>query len=448
MASRLPARRELIAAVATPPGRGGVGVVRVSGDATDLAPLIDALLARPLRPRHAHYGAFYDGAGGVLDTGIALWFPAPHSFTGESVLELQGHGGPVVLDLVLRRCLALGARPARPGEFSERAFLNGKIDLAQAEAVADLIDAASEDAARAAVASLSGVFSTRVRALVDELVQLRALVEATLDFPDEEIDFLQSARAVERLAALDGALADVQAAARQGALLRDGLKIVLIGQPNVGKSSLLNALAGYEAAIVTDIPGTTRDTVRESIRIEGVPVEVIDTAGLRETEDAVEKLGIARSWAAAEQAQVGLLLVDAQHGVGGAEMAILDRLRHLAMLTVHNKIDLSGELPRVDGSEVWLSARTGAGIDLLRAQIARLAGVAPAGGGVFMARARHLAALEAAARHIRAAHHHVGALELFAEELRLAQVALASITGEFSADDLLGRIFGEFCIGK
>jgi tRNA modification GTPase len=437
---------DAIAAIATAPGRGGVGVVRVS--AGDVAAFAEGLLGRVPPPRHATYARFLAADGSTLDEGIALRFVAPHSFTGEDVLELQGHGGPVVLNLVLERCLELGARLAEPGEFSRRAFLNGKLDLAQAEAVADLIDAASTEAARAALGSLSGAFSARVTELVDGLTALRTLVEATLDFPDEEIDFLQAADAFGRLDALDASLAAVRAQARQGALLREGLTVVLIGQPNVGKSSLLNQLAGFEAAIVTEIAGTTRDTVREAIQIRGVPLHVIDTAGLRDTQDPVERLGIERTWAAVEKADVALLLVDAAHGLGAAEQAILARLPPVARLTVHNKIDVAGEAPRLRGDEVWLSARSGAGVDLLRDRLLEAAGWQAAGEGAFMARARHLDALARAARHIAAARGATSQLELFAEELRLAQAALAEITGEFTADDLLGEIFGSFCIGK
>ncbi|MBT9541090.1 tRNA uridine-5-carboxymethylaminomethyl(34) synthesis GTPase MnmE [Thiobacillus sp.] len=437
---------DLIAAIATAPGRGGVGVVRVSGP--DVAPLARAILGRVPAPRHATFTAFFDADGSTLDEGIALLFAAPHSFTGENVLELQGHGGPVVLNLILQRCLQLGARLAGPGEFTRRAYLNGKLDLAQAEAVADLIDAASTEAARSAVRSLSGAFSARVHELLEGLTRLRMLVEATLDFPEEEIDFLQQADAFGRLDRIEAALAAVRAQARQGALLREGLTVVLIGQPNVGKSSLLNQLAGFEAAIVTDVAGTTRDTVKEAIQIEGVPLHVIDTAGLRETDDAVEKIGIARTWAALDNADVALLLVDAAHGVGADEHAILARLPAVARLTIHNKIDASDEPPRAVGDEIWLSAKTGAGVELLRKKLLAAAGWQTAGEGAFMARARHLDALSRAATHVAAARAAVAQLELFAEELRLAQVALADITGEFTADDLLGEIFSKFCIGK
>jgi tRNA modification GTPase len=441
-----PPRPELIAAIATAPGRGGVGVVRVSG--AEMAPLAAAILGRVPEPRRATFARFLDGDGEVLDEGIALYFAAPHSFTGEHVLELQGHGGPVVLNLILQRCIELGARLAEPGEFSRRAFLNGKLDLAQAEAVADLIDAASTEAARSAVRSLSGAFSARIAELVEALTRLRMLVEATLDFPEEEIDFLRDADAFGRLDAIDTRLQAVRSQARQGALLREGLTVVLIGQPNVGKSSLMNQLAGFEAAIVTEIAGTTRDTVREAIQIEGVPLHLIDTAGLRDTADLVENLGIARTWAAVEKADVALLLVDAAHGVGPREAAILQRLPGVARLTLHNKIDVTLDVPRAVGDEVWLSAKTGAGVELLRKKLLEAAGWQAAGEGAFMARARHLDALGRAGGHLATARASAAQLELFAEELRLAQAALSEITGEFTADDLLGEIFSKFCIGK
>lgn len=446
MTRSAPLPADLIAAIATAPGRGGVGVVRVSG--ADVVPLATAILGRVPTPRHATLARFLDAAGATLDEGIALMFTAPHSFTGENVLELQGHGGPVVLNLVLQRCLELGAQLAAPGEFTRRAYLNGKLDLAQAEAVADLIDAASTEAARSAVRSLSGAFSARVNELLESLTRLRLLVEATLDFPDEEIDFLRDADAFGRLDRIEAALAAVRAQARQGALLREGLTVVLIGQPNVGKSSLLNQLAGFEAAIVTEIAGTTRDTVREAIQIQGVPLHIVDTAGLRETDDAVEKIGIARTWAALENADVALLLVDAAHGLGEHEAAILARLPAVARLTIHNKIDAMNEAPREAGDEIWLSAKTGAGVELLREKLLAAAGWQAAGEGAFMARARHLDALGRAAQHVAMARGTAAQLELFAEELRLAQAALSEITGEFTADDLLGEIFSHFCIGK
>jgi len=446
VAKPLPPKPDLIAAIATAPGRGGVGVVRVSG--ADVAPLAIAVLGRVPEARHATFARFIDGCGGVIDEGIALYFAAPHSFTGEHVLELQGHGGPAVLDLILQRCVELGARLAGPGEFTRRAYLNGKLDLAQAEAVADLIDAASGEAARSAMRSLSGAFSARIAELVEALTRLRMLVEATLDFPEEEIDFLQQADAFGRLDRIDASLAAVRAQAKQGALLREGLTVVPIGQPNVGKSSLLNQLAGFEAAIVTEIAGTTRDTVREAIQIRGVPLHIVDTAGLRDTDDPVEQLGIARTWAAVEKADVALLLVDAAHGLGEREAAILARLPAVARLTIHNKIDVSAEAPRAAGDEIWLSAKTGAGVELLRGKLLEAAGWQSAGEGAFMARARHLDALARGAAHLAAARQAATQLELFAEELRLAQAALSDITGEFTADDLLGEIFSKFCIGK
>lgn len=435
-----------IAAIATAPGRGGIGVVRVSGP--DLAVFIQGLVGRALKPRHAHHARFLDAQGQPLDDGIALWFPAPHSFTGEHVLELQGHGGPFVLQAVLERCLELGARLADPGEFSRRAFLNGKLDLAQAEAVADLIDAGSRQAARSALRALDGEFSRRVTQLKDGLVRLRMLVEATLDFPEEEIDFLDKADAWGRLKEISEHLKSVLASTRQGVILRDGLNVVLIGQPNVGKSSLLNQLAGFEAAIVTEVAGTTRDTLREAIQIEGVPLHIIDTAGLRETEDPVERLGIERTWAAVDRADMALLLVDAQHGVGAQEAAILERLPAIPVLTVHNKIDQTGESPRCVNDEIWLSAKQGLGLDLLRGRLLALAGWQQSGEGLYTARTRHLDALNRAGTHLEAARQAGQQLEFFAEELRLAQEALGEITGEFTADDLLGVIFGQFCIGK
>ncbi|OZA30250.1 MAG: tRNA uridine-5-carboxymethylaminomethyl(34) synthesis GTPase MnmE [Hydrogenophilales bacterium 17-61-9] len=437
---------DLIAGIATAPGRGGVGVVRVSG--ADVETLARAMLGRVPEARHATFTRFLDGDGEVLDEGIALRFVAPHSFTGEQVLELQGHGGPAVLNLILQRCVELGARLAGPGEFTRRAYLNGKLDLAQAEAVADVIDAASGEAARSAVRSLSGAFSARIAELVEALTRLRMLVEATLDFPEEEIDFLQQADAFGRLDKIDASLQAVRAQARQGALLREGLSVVLIGQPNVGKSSLLNQLAGFEAAIVTEIAGTTRDTVREVIQIQGVPLHIIDTAGLRDTDDAVEKIGIARTWAAVEKADVALLLVDAAHGLGTSEATILQRLPGVTRLTIHNKIDVTAEAPRAVGNELWLSAKTGVGVELLRDKLLESAGWQAAGEGAFMARARHLDALSRAAGHLVDARASAAQLELFAEELRLAQAALSEITGEFTADDLLGEIFSKFCIGK
>ncbi len=440
-------RNDTIAAIATAPGRGGIGVVRVSGPGA--GGIAQAILGRLPQARHAVLSDFKDGAGTLIDQGIALFFPGPRSFTGEDVLELQGHGGPAVLKLLLARCLELGARLAEPGEFTRRAFLNDKLDLAQAESVADLIDAATTQAAKSAMRSLHGDFSREVRALVDGLIQLRMLVEATLDFPEEEIDFLEAAHARAKLAALAAQVEAVLARARLGSLLREGLQVVLIGQPNVGKSSLLNRLAGEEVAIVTPVAGTTRDTVREEIQIEGIPLHIIDTAGLRETSDEVEKIGIARTWAAVEKANLALVVIDAAKGLAPEDKAILHRLPHdLPVLRVFNKIDLVGEAPRVDDAGVHLSAKSGAGLELLHDRLLQLAGWQQAGEDVYMARERHVRALLEARARLDAAAGRWQQLELLAEELKLAQDALNTITGEFSSDDLLGEIFCRFCIGK
>ncbi len=453
---------DTIVAVATAPGRGGVGVVRVSGP---LAPVIaEGVLGVLPKPRLATHRVFRDADGQPLDDGIALWFPSPHSFTGEDVLELQGHGGPVVLDRVVRACLALGARLARPGEFSERAFLNDKVDLAQAEAIADLIEAGSEAAAKAALASLQGAFSHEVHDLTEKLIALRIYIEAALDFPEEEIDFLADQGLLTRLDDLLGQAARVRAAAHQGALLREGLHVVILGQPNAGKSSLLNALCGHEVAIVTDIPGTTRDVLRQHLSIDGLPLHLVDTAGLRQSADVVEQEGIRRAWAEVERADRVLLVVDDRQGMAPEDAAILARLpERLAFTLVRNKIDLSGrpagecliedwaEAPGHRVTELALSARTGQGLDLLRDHLKACLGYQPGEGGVYLARRRHLEALEQAEHHIRAAQAnllHARAGELAAEELRYAQERLGEITGQFSADDLLGRIFSSFCIGK
>ncbi len=444
---------DTIAAIATPPGRGGVGIVRVSGPrAREIA---GHMLGRVPEVRRAEFLPFRGDGGEVLDQGIALFFEAPHSFTGEDVLELQGHGGPVVLDRILQTALRLGARPARPGEFAERAFLNDKIDLAQAESIADLIEAGSEQAARCAMQSLQGVFSDWVHATVEALTELRMYVESAIDFPEEEIDFLAESGIGERLQALLDDFDRVTRAARQGQLLREGMRIVLAGQPNTGKSSLLNALAGRESAIVTDIPGTTRDVLREEIHIDGLPLHIIDTAGLRESEDAVEREGIRRTWQAIAEADCILLLMDDRAGFTAAEREILDRLpAGPRVLQVRNKIDLSGAEPgRVEtetGEVLRLSARTGAGLEALRDALKVQVGYQGASEGMFMARRRHLEALARARGHVEAAMEQFGlrAGELLAEELRLAQQALGEITGEVTADDLLGRIFSSFCIGK
>ena len=445
---------ETIAALATPAGRGGVGIVRVSGG--DLAAfaknLTERRLGDQLRPRQAHLVTFRDGEGDAIDQGIALYFPGPNSFTGEDVLELQGHGSPVVMRLLLARCLELGARLARPGEFSERAFLNGRMDLAQAEAVADLIDAATTSAAKSAMRSLQGDFSRAIAELADELIALRTLTEATLDFPDEEVDFLNAADAFSRLDRVAAHLETVLARARRGNLLRGGLHVVLIGQPNVGKSSLLNRLAGDELAIVTAIAGTTRDALKSSIQIHGIPLHVIDTAGLRETDDEVERLGIERTWREVERADLAVLLIDADHGLRAEDEAILARLPSgMKRLTVINKIDLVGTPPSREtsaaGTNVRLSAKHGLGIELLEQELLAHAGWQD-DEDVFIARQRHLDALGRARAHLDAARQRVTQLELFAEEIRLAHRALQEITGQYSSDDLLGAIFSTFCIGK
>ncbi len=441
---------ETIAAIATAPGRGGIGVIRISGQG--LLTFAQALGASQPVARQATLTGFNAADGSLIDSGLLIYFPAPHSFTGEDVLELQGHGGTVVMQMLLARCLDLGARLAEPGEFTRRAYLNGKIDLAQAEAVVDLIDAATSSAARSAVRSLQGEFSKEVNALLEQLIELRALVEATLDFPDDEVDFLEAADAFARLECLQQRLASVFDRARQGRLLQGGLHVVLAGLPNVGKSSLLNRLTGDDLAIVTPVAGTTRDVVRSTLQVEGIPLHLIDTAGLRESEDEVEKIGIERTWSEIERADVVVLLVDARSGLGDAERAILARLpAHLARITVFNKIDLTGSPPELHdetgGVSVSLSAKHGEGVDLLRQALLRIAGWHPVE-DVFIARERHLRALAESREHLTAAQAQLPQLELFAEELRLAQIALDSITGRFSADDLLGEIFGRFCIGK
>jgi tRNA modification GTPase len=451
-------RRALpIVAIATAPGRGAVGIVRATGP--DLQPLVQALCGRPLAPRMATLLPFRAADGGVIDQGLALYFPAPHSYTGEDVLELQAHGGPVLLQMLLARCLqaglAIDLRLAEPGEFTQRAFLNGKLDLAQAEAVADLIDASTEAAARSAGRSLSGVFSQRVQALRERIVRLRMLVEATLDFPEEDIDFLQQAGARGQLRDITTALDALLDGAQQGALLREGIRVVLAGQPNVGKSSLLNALAGAELAIVTPIPGTTRDRVSQTIQIEGVPLHVIDTAGLRnQTDDEVERIGIARSWESIADADSVLFLHDltrrGQADYEAAEAQIAAQLPASAkLLHVHTKCDLVVAGP---AEGISLSARTGAGLQALRQALLQRAGWHTVPEGLFIARARHVQALQRTREHLERAwalgDERAAPLELLAEELRLAHDALGEITGQFSADDLLGEIFSRFCIGK
>jgi tRNA modification GTPase len=470
----LSASTQAIVAIATAPGRGAVGIVRVSG--RGLSGFVQALLGRSVTPRQATYLPFLDADGSPIDHGLAIHFVAPHSYTGEDVLELQAHGGPVVLQLLMARCLAVaaqadpitqlpllpGLRPARPGEFTERAFMNDKMDLAQAEAVADLIDASTEAAARSASRSLAGAFSHEVHTLRDALIHLRMLVEATLDFPEEEIDFLKKADAQGQLTRLVQQLARVRAQAQQGALLRQGLSVVIAGQPNAGKSSLLNALAGVELAIVTPIAGTTRDVVQQTIQIEGVPVHVIDTAGLRDSPevDVVEQIGIERAWDQIRQADAVLFLHDLtrcdQAAYQADDAAIAAALPEgVAVLHVGSKrdqVDAAVAQQRLPASALALSAKSGEGLAELRQRLLQMAGWQPASEGVFMARERHLQALARVDGHLTQAQQWLGAqaehLDLLAEELRLAQHALGEITGEFTADDLLGEIFSRFCIGK
>lgn len=443
--------QETIAAIATAPGSGGIGVVRISGPRSrDIA---DAIVGQCPAPRHAAYLPFRDAGDQLIDRGIVIYFPAPHSYTGEDVLELQAHGGPALMQILLARCLALGARQAEPGEFTRRAYLNDKLDLAQAEAVADVIEAATAEAARSAVRSLAGEFSQHIHFLRDKLINLRMYVEACLDFPEEDIDFIHQGDVAGKLQGIVAELKSVFSGARQGNLLREGIQVVLVGQPNVGKSSLMNQLAGEEVAIVTSIAGTTRDTIRSAIQINGVPLHVIDTAGLRETIDEVELQGIARTWRALENAHVALLLVDVAHGITEAEKSILARLRKdLPKLWIHNKTDLTseavGKVIRDGEPHLYLSAKTGAGMNVLREELLAIAGWQPGGEGVFMARARHLEALKQVAEHLSSAGRCMSQPELLAEELRLAQESLNTITGEFTPDDLLGEIFSRFCIGK
>jgi tRNA modification GTPase len=439
---------DTIAAIATPPGRGGIGVVRISGPAA--REIAQGVTGSVPVARHAQLARFSAAHGAFIDEGLALFFPAPHSYTGEDVLELQGHGGPIVMQQLLRRCVELGARVADPGEFTRRAFLNDRLDLAQAESVADLIDASSVEAARSAARSLAGDFSRRIHALIGALVELRVHVEACIDFPEEEIDPADRVGQAAKLAAIAAALRALLDEARQGAVLREGLSVVLIGRPNVGKSSLLNRLAGDEVAIVTAIAGTTRDYVRATIALEGVPIHLIDTAGLRTAADEIERIGIERTWKAVEGAGAALFITEGDAQPNAEELAHLARLPpEMPVARVVNKIDLTGAKAGPDGPGLLrVSAKTGAGIDALRAWLLDAAGWKPHGEGLFMARARHLLALEAAGRHLSAATHSFQAFELMAEELRLAQNSLARITGEVTADDLLGEIFSRFCVGK
>ncbi|TNG95811.1 tRNA uridine-5-carboxymethylaminomethyl(34) synthesis GTPase MnmE [Pasteurellaceae bacterium USgator11] len=451
--------KETIVAQATAPGRGGIGILRISGPSA--VAVAEAVLGKCPKPRIADYLPFKDSDGTILDQGIALYFKAPHSFTGEDVLELQGHGGQVVLDLLLKRILQLdGIRIARPGEFSEQAFLNDKLDLAQAEAIADLIDASSEQAARSALKSLQGEFSNKVNQLVDAVIYLRTYVEASIDFPDEEIDFLADGIIEKRLNDIIQQLAKVQSEAKQGSLLREGMKVVIAGRPNAGKSSLLNALAGREAAIVTDIAGTTRDVLREHIHIDGMPLHIIDTAGLREATDEVERIGIDRAWMEIEQADHVLLMIDSTttqelnpHKIWAE---FIERLPTSMPITViRNKADLSREAEGIEQHDgyttIRLSAKTKGGIELLRDHLKQSMGYQTVTEGGFLARRRHLEALQVASEHLQSGHiqltqFHAG--ELLAEELRMVQDALSEITGQFTSDDLLSNIFSSFCIGK
>lgn len=450
---------DTIVAQATPPGRGGVGILRISGPKAAL--VAETVLGKLPKPRYADYLPFRDVEGSVLDQGIALYFPGPNSFTGEDVLELQGHGGPVILDLLLGRILTIdGIRIANPGEFSERAFLNDKLDLAQAEAIADLIDASSEQAARSAMNSLQGAFSSHIHQLVEALTHLRIYVEAAIDFPDEEIDFLSDGKIEAKLNEVVADLEQVRSQARQGSLLREGMKVVIAGRPNAGKSSLLNALAGREAAIVTDIAGTTRDVLREHIHIDGMPLHIIDTAGLREASDEVERIGIERAWKEIEQADHVLFMVDSTTTDATEPQEIwpefMARLPdELPVTVIRNKADMTGEpVEFIDNTRyplIRLSAREENGIDLLRDHLKEAVGFNSNTEGGFLARSRHLQALNAAAVHLEQGYDQLvnaRSGELLAEELRLAQLELSEITGEFTSDDLLGRIFSSFCIGK
>lgn len=449
---------DTIAAIATPPGKGGVGIIRVSGPKAEA--IAQAILQRVPEPRFAHYGAFYESDGDVLDQGIALFFPGPNSFTGEDVLELQGHGGPVILDCLLKRVLSLGARLANPGEFSERAFLNDKLDLAQAEAIADLIDASSEQAARNAMHSLQGAFSKHIHDLVEAVIQLRIYVEAAIDFPEEEIDFLSDGKVAGDLVQIIRQLKSVKQQARQGTLIREGMSVVIAGKPNAGKSSLLNALSGRDSAIVTHIEGTTRDVLREHIHIDGLPLHIIDTAGLRESPDEVEQIGIARAWDEIRKADRILMVVDSSNNAATDPTELwpdfvqqLDNTDHLTL--VRNKCDLS-QLPVQEQSDsrvpvITLSAKTGDGVDTLRQHLKQCIGYTGTTEGGFTARRRHLDALDRAEQLLVTGQEQLlgmAAGELLAEDLRQAQNCLSEITGEFTPDALLGRIFSSFCIGK
>jgi tRNA modification GTPase len=442
---------DTIAAIATASGAGGIGVVRVSGPQCKY--IAKEILGDCPVPRYAAYLNFQQANGSLIDRGIAIYYQAPYSYTGEDVLELQAHGGTALLQILLARCIELGARQSEPGEFTRRAYLNEKIDLAQAEAVSDVINASTKEAAQSAMRSLSGEFSRSINELLIQLIDLRLYVEACLDFPEEEIDFITQGKVAEKVLKNQLALSTIFSKAKQGAILRDGIHVVLIGQPNVGKSSLMNALAGDEVSIVTPRAGTTRDSIKSAIQINGVPLHIIDTAGLRDTDDEVEKIGIARTYRATESAHIALFLVDSAHGIGDEEISILKSLpQEITKIWVHNKIDLTHDNPKIinkpEEIHIFLSAKTGSGLDLLKQQLLTNVGFQHNSEGVFMARARHLEALKKVEQHLLCASLQIKSAELVAEELRLAQVALSSITGEFTPDDLLGEIFSKFCIGK
>ena len=441
---------DTIAAIATPAGRGGVGIIRLSGPKA--SNICEAMLGNVPKANRAVHRQFLGNDGRVLDDGIGIYFPGPHSFTGEDVLELQGHGGKIVMDMLLQACLQNGARLARPGEFSERAFLNDKLDLAQAEAIADLIDSSSEQAARSALRSLQGDFSKAVNGLLTQITELRMYVEAALDFPEEEIDFLADQRVLDRVRSIQTQLGNIFDKARQGSLLREGMQLVIVGKPNAGKSSLLNAMAGQEMAIVTEYAGTTRDVLRESINLDGMPLHIIDTAGLRESEDPVEKIGIERAWKAVEKADQILFLVDDAEAADQTNEDLVSKLpKHLPRLTVHNKIDKSGHAEGLHGDDLYISAKQHIGIDTLRDVLKQRMGYQADNEDLFIARRRHLQALEETQQAVDRAAEQLtvfNAGELMAEELRLAQDSLGKITGKFTPDDLLGEIFSSFCIGK
>ncbi|MEI6336784.1 MAG: tRNA uridine-5-carboxymethylaminomethyl(34) synthesis GTPase MnmE [Methylococcaceae bacterium] len=443
--------QDTIAAIATPPGNGGVGIIRISG--TLVTEIAKHLLNKSLIPRHALFTSFINNDDSVIDSGISLYFPAPASYTGEDILELQGHGGSVVLDMLLRRVLSLGARLANPGEFTERAFLNNKLDLAQAEAVADLIESSTEQSARSAQKSMQGVFSAQINELVTELTELRIYVEAAIDFVDEEIDFLTDGVVEKRIIRLLQSIQQIQKTAQQGRLLRDGMTVVLAGKPNAGKSSLLNALAGHEAAIVTDIAGTTRDVLRERIQLDGMPLHIIDTAGLRESDNSIEKEGIRRAHEEILKADKILLLIDAREPE--TEELLKTLPANIDITKVYNKIDLLGRAPEIkqteNGYSCYLSIKTGAGMDLLKQHLKQSVGFNEATDNVFIARRRHIEAIRAGYQFVESALNQLQvsqAGELVAEDLRQAQMSLAEITGTVTSDDLLGKIFSSFCIGK